>query len=230
MAGRAWRQARRAAVAGRAAARLPKSRGSRGLGARSAARRAAPTDPPRLGAPRCVAINPGALRSARWKVRARVATSSIVRPPGRRHRARCRRSRAAESASRERREQRPRRPGVVVPENADLPGPGNPAPNRRERMYRKNGGRRVLGQHRLDLGLDRAAIGRPVQPPAALDLVGVDPRVARHDRAVGNSHDQRRVVGAAIGVDQQSRNRSRAPRERPAARRAARVSQAAPMS
>jgi hypothetical protein len=40
-----------------------------------------------------------------------------------------------------------------------------------------------------------------VDPP--LQRIVIEPDIARHDETVGDLHDQRRVVEAAIGIDQQ---------------------------
>ncbi len=116
------------------------------------------------------------------------------------------RSRAARSASRgERSQQRLRQPRVAVPQHADLPRPRGAAPERREGMDRHDGWRDARRRHRLDRLGDRVAIGRPVERAPARDLRRVDPRVAGHDRPVGQAHHQRRIVGAAVGIDQQAR-------------------------
>ena len=54
------------------------------------------------------------------------------------------------------------------------------------------------------------------------DFVGVGLRVARHDRAVGIAHDKGRIVGAAVGIDQQPREGRENRRRREPARQRAR--------
>ena len=79
-----------------------------------------------------------------------------------------------------------------------------------DRHHRRgNAGR----QHRLDLLDDRIAIGPPIELSSALDLAIVDAGVAGHDRAIGKAHGQRRVVGPAVGIDEQA-GKCRKPRRR----------------
>ena len=57
----------------------------------------------------------------------------------------------------------------------------------------------------LDQAIDAQVIGFVVLPHAPLALGAVEMTVARHHRAVGDAHDERRIVEAAIGIDQQTR-------------------------
>ena len=61
------------------------------------------------------------------------------------------------------------------------------------------------GQAPVDDGVDGAVIGRVIEADAPLALGVVEVAVAGDDGAVGQAHDERGVVGAAVGVDQQPR-------------------------
>ncbi len=66
--------------------------------------------------------------------------------------------------------------------------------------------RRLPGrEHRIDRRRDLVSVRRPEARAAAGDLSRIGVSVARHDRAVGEAHDQSRIVQAAIRVDDQAR-------------------------
>ena len=60
-------------------------------------------------------------------------------------------------------------------------------------------------ERRLDRGVDGRVIGRVIAHDPLGDAGFVDAGIARHDRAIGDPHHQGRVVPAAIGIDQQTR-------------------------
>ena len=95
---------------------------------------------------------------------------------------------------------------VRVPQNRRMPGTRNGLPERRVGMQRKHQRRptRCLcrsGQNRINGIVIGAMIA--IEPP--LPLLVRDRMVAGHDGAIGDFHDQRRIVLAAIGIDQQAR-------------------------
>ena len=96
-------------------------------------------------------------------------------------------------------------PVVAVPQGGDVPGAWRPAPDRCEGMDRDQRRDHAGGTHARRRGIDFGAIGRPVVALAARNLCLVDVRIAGDDGAVRDAHHQRRVVAAAIGVDQQAR-------------------------
>ena len=114
--------------------------------------------------------------------------------------------------------------------SADLPGTRERAHDGRERMDRDERRRLAGRHHRIDRRRDLLPIRRPESRATAGDLGGVDVGVARHDRAVGVAHDQRRIIQAPVRIDEQTANRSTARRARRACAARARVTSAAPMS
>ena len=101
---------------------------------------------------------------------------------------------------------RPRHAVVAVPQDADMPGADEALHDRGERMHRDDdrrfpGGMRHRGNHRAD--------GVVVGPVEAVEpffpLLGGHRIVSRHDGAVIELADQRRVVLASVGVDQEPR-------------------------
>ena len=103
-------------------------------------------------------------------------------------------------------DQRPRHPVVQIPEDADMPGPLPALHDRREGMHREDEGR-LAGSLRdgSDHRADGVVIGpvEAVEPPFA--LLRREGIVSRHDGAVIELANERRIVLATIGVDQQPR-------------------------
>ena len=102
-------------------------------------------------------------------------------------------------------DQRLRNPVVAIPQDPDLPRPGEAAPDIGERMDRDQGRRLAGRHHRFDRRIYLFAIRRPESRAAAGDLGGVDIGVAGHDGAVRVAHDQRRIMKAPIRVDDEAR-------------------------
>ena len=72
-------------------------------------------------------------------------------------------------------------------------------------MHRDDDRRLAESDHRLDLTLDRLVVGPVIMLDPGLDLLRPEADIPRHDEPVGDLHDERRVVEAAIGVDQEAR-------------------------
>ena len=166
--------------------------------------RAGPPKPRRLPASRS---GPAAPRSAHWTARGWSRSRRSCRRRARRHRVRCRRSRAsARSPSRASAcSSACGRRGSASHKTPIFQGRATPRHCGVKECIERIAGGASGREHLLDLGRDRVAIRRPEQAAAAFDLGGVDSRVAGNDRAVGNAHHERRIVGAPIGVDQQAR-------------------------
>ena len=96
-------------------------------------------------------------------------------------------------------------PAVAVPQDPDLPRTRRAAHDGGERMDRDDGRRLAGREHRIDRRRDLLPVRRPEARAAAGDLPCIGVGVARHDRAVGKAHDQRRIVQAPIRVDDQAR-------------------------
>ena len=78
-----------------------------------------------------------------------------------------------------------------------------------EAVHRQEYRRHTGGDALLDQAVDAQVVGLVEMPHAPIALLFVDVAVARHDRAVGDAHDERRVVEPAIGIDQQPRETRR---------------------
>ena len=72
-------------------------------------------------------------------------------------------------------------------------------------MHRDDDRRLAESDRRLDLTLDRLMVGPVIMLDPGLDLLMLEADIPRHDEPVGDLHDERRVVEAAIGVDQEAR-------------------------
>ncbi|EGE55978.1 hypothetical protein RHECNPAF_77009 [Rhizobium etli CNPAF512] len=95
---------------------------------------------------------------------------------------------------------------VAVPEDCGMPGAGNSFPRRREGMQRQDQRRPAGGvRHLIDRCRHGMVIGAMEGPDTILPLLRCDRMIARDDGAVGNPHDQRRVIFTAVRVDQQAR-------------------------
>ncbi len=101
------------------------------------------------------------------------------------------------------REQRERKSRVLVPQDADRPGPRHALPSLGETVHRDDDRRLARCKPGLHPALDRAMIGLVITRDAGGDLALVESDIAGHDQPVRNLHDQRRIVEAAVRVDQE---------------------------
>ena len=60
-------------------------------------------------------------------------------------------------------------------------------------------------QHFCDRRGDRGAVRLPIMSAAIFDLIGVDSCVSGDDMAIRKPHDESRIVGASIGIDEEPR-------------------------
>ena len=98
---------------------------------------------------------------------------------------------------------------ISVPQDTRVPGPRHTAPTRRKAVDRQNG-RHGTGRPRPIKSGSNSGVIRLVKRLKAMSelcLVGENVHVAvcRNDRPVGQFHHQRRIICAAIEVDQQTR-------------------------
>ena len=93
---------------------------------------------------------------------------------------------------------------ILVPQHADLPRPRAALETGREGMNPEKRGDQTARLRRVDQPGAGAPVGAPVGLDPPRDFVRADAGVAGNDGAVGNAHDQRRIVLAAIGIDQQA--------------------------
>ncbi len=92
---------------------------------------------------------------------------------------------------------------IQIPQNRCMPGPGHTAPAGREAVNRHDDRRRGNIDHRIERLIDESVIGL-VNTFAAESAFGVvDTGVARHNSAVGQAHDECRIVFPPVRVDQQ---------------------------
>ena len=102
-------------------------------------------------------------------------------------------------------QERPGEAVVRIPQDPHMPGPGPAAPDRREAVHRHDD-RRMAGRHGpVDRIRDGIVVGIVEPGDAPLHLRLVHPGIARHDGAVGEAHDQGRVVPAPVGIDDEPR-------------------------
>ena len=94
---------------------------------------------------------------------------------------------------------------VAIPQDRCVPRSRHVLPAVGEAVDRQQHRRHAGGDATLDQAIDAQVIGFVVLPHAPLALGAVEMTVARHHRAVGDAHDERRIVEAAIGIDQQTR-------------------------
>src|SRR4051794_27205167 len=87
-------------------------------------------------------------------------------------------------------EQEPRQPAVAIPQYADMPGPGNTLPVRRETVDRNQQWDHVCSEALIDLARDRDVIGRIICLDTLPPLGLLDRAIARNDRAVRQHHDE----------------------------------------
>ena len=107
----------------------------------------------------------------------------------------------------QRRDQRLGQTWVAIPQDAGMPWARMAAPDRRETVDRDEHRRMPGGERPVDRRVDGIVIGRVEAGDAPRPLVGIDAGIAGHDGAVGKAHDERRIVLAAVGIDQQPRER-----------------------
>src|SRR4029078_6260503 len=94
---------------------------------------------------------------------------------------------------------------VLIPKDAHMPWPGGVLPIGCEAVDRDKQRVYPLRQRGIYLGRDGGMIRTMEPDKTPLTLALVDERVARDDGAIGDPHDQRRVVGPAVGIDQEAR-------------------------
>jgi hypothetical protein len=98
-----------------------------------------------------------------------------------------------------------RQPRVLVPQHADLPGANHALQGLGEAVDRDDDRRLSQSDGRLGGSLDRLVVRLVIALDPGFDLLGAEAGITRHDETVGDLHDERGVVEAAIGIDQEPR-------------------------
>jgi hypothetical protein len=72
-------------------------------------------------------------------------------------------------------------------------------------VNREDDGRLAPRDGGIHGALDRLMVGLVVRVDPGLERFRLEPGIARHDQPIGDLHDERGIVEAAIGIDQKPR-------------------------
>lgn len=102
-------------------------------------------------------------------------------------------------------EQRLGQAGICVPQDANMPGTRGRLPALRKGVDGKQRRCYARSQAPIDDARDCLVVGTIIKIDAVGSFAGVEAAIARYHRPVGQPHNQGRIVGSAVGIDQQPR-------------------------